>query len=146
MNTKKMSVKLMAMWISMYLIAGIIALLFEIGPMKGMAVTAPKVIYVLPVIGVLAALALSPLALRGFKKMVDRLDEKEYPEEKIEKIYMTCSVLRLAAFLLVIEFGVVLYYLLNDTIGLYIAAIGAICSMFAIPTKAGIEHETGYFD
>lgn len=141
-----MSVKLMAMWISMYLIAGIIALLFEIGPMKGMAVTAPKVIYVLQVIGVLAALALIPLALRGFKKMVDRLDEKEYPEEKIEKIYMTCSVLRLAAFLLVIEFGVVLYYLLNDTIGLYIAAIGAICSMFAIPTKAGIEHETGYFD
>lgn len=146
MNTKKMSVKLMAMWISMYLIAGIIALLFEIGPMKGMAVTAPKVIYVLQVAGVLAALALIPLALRGFKKMVDRLDEKEYPEEKIEKIYMTCSVLRLAAFLLVIEFGVVLYYLLNDTIGLYIAAIGAICSMFAIPTKAGIEHETGYFD
>ena len=46
----------------------------------------------------------------------------------------------------VIEFGVVLYYLLNDTIGLYIAAIGAICSLFAIPTKAGIEHETGYFD
>lgn len=141
-----MSVKLMAMWISMYLIAGIIALLFEFGPMMGLAVTAPKVIYVLQVIGVLAALALIPLALRGFKKMVDRLDEKEYPEEKIEKIYMTCSVLRLAAFLLVIEFGVVLYYLLNDTIGLYIAAIGAICSMFAIPTKAGIEHETGYFD
>ena len=141
-----MSVKLMAMWISMYLIAGIIALLFEFGPLKGMAVPAPKVIYVLQVVGVLAALALIPLALRGFKKMVDRLDEKEYPEEKIEKIYMTCSVLRLAAFLLVIEFGVVLYYLLNDTIGLYIAAIGAICSMFAIPTKAGIEHETGYFD
>lgn len=146
MNTKKMSVKLMAMWISMYMIAGIIALLFEFGPMKGMAVTAPKVIYVLQVVGVLAALALIPLALRGFKKMVDRLDEKEYPEDKIGKIYMTCSVLRLAAFLLVIEFGVVLYYLLNDTIGLYIAAIGAICSMFAIPTKAGIEHETGYFD
>ena len=66
--------------------------------------------------------------------------------EKIEKIYMTCSVLRLAAFSLVIEFGVMLYYLLNDTIGLYIAAIGAICSMFTVPTKAGIEHETGYFD
>ena len=146
MNTKKMSVKLMAIWISMYITAGIIALLFEFGPLKGMVVTAPKVIYVLQVIGVLAALALIPLALRGFKKMVDRLDEKEYPEEKIEKIYWTCSVLRLAAFSLVIEFGVVLYYLLNDTIGLYIAAIGAICSMFAIPTKAGIEHETGYFD
>ena len=141
-----MSVKLMAMWISMYIIAGIIALLFEFGPLKGMAVTEPKVVYVLQVVGVLAALALIPLALRGFKRMVDRLDEKEYPEEKIEKIYMTCSVLRLAAFSLVIEFGVMLYYLLNDTIGLYIAAIGAICSMFAIPTKAGIEHETGYFD
>jgi hypothetical protein len=146
MNTKKMSVKLMAMWISMYIIAGIIALLFEFGPLKGMAVTEPKVVYVLQVVGVLAALALIPLALRGFKRMVDRLDEKEYPEEKIEKIYMTCSVLRLAAFSLVIEFGVMLYYLLNDTIGLYIAAIGAICSMFTVPTKAGIEHETGYFD
>ena len=141
-----MSLKLMAMWISMYIIAGAVALLFEFGPLKGMTVTAPKVVYVLQVIGVLAALALIPLALRGFKKMVDRMDEKEYPEEKIEKIYMACSVLRLAAFTIVIEYGVMLYYLLNDTIGLYIAAIGAICSMFAIPTKAGIEHETGYFD
>ena len=146
MNTKRLSVKLMAMWISMYIIAGAVALLFEFGPLKGMTVTAPKVVYVLQVIGVLAALALIPLALRGFKKMVDRMDEKEYPEEKIEKIYMACSVLRLAAFTIVIEYGVMLYYLLNDTIGLYIAAIGAICSMFAIPTKAGIEHETGYFD
>lgn len=146
MNTKGMSVRLMAMWISMYVTAGIIALLFEFGPLKGMSVTVPKVIYVLQVIGVLAALALIPLALRGFKKMVDRLDEKEYPEDKIVRIYMTCSVLRLAAFSIVIEYGVVLYYLLNDTIGLYIAAIGAICSMFAIPTKAGIEHETGYYD
>ena len=141
-----MSVKLMAIWISMYIIAGAVALLFEFGPLKGVTVTAPKVVYVLQVIGVLAALALIPLALRGFKKMVDRMDEKEYPEEKIEKIYMACSVLRLAAFTIVIEFGVMLYYLLGDTIGLYIAAIGAICSMFAIPTKAGIEHETGYFD
>jgi len=141
-----MSIKLMAMWISMYIIAGIIALLFQYGPMQGMSVSEPKVVYILQVIGVLAALALIPLALRGFKKMVDRLDEKEYPEDKIERIYMACSVLRLAAFSIVIEFGVVLYYLLNDTIGLYIAAIAAICSMFAIPTKAGIEHETGYFD
>ena len=141
-----MSIKLMAMWISMYIIAGIIALLFQYGPMQGMSVSEPKVVYILQVIGVLAALALIPLALRGFKKMVDRLDEKEYPEDKIERIYMACSVLRLAAFSIVIEFGVVLYYLLNDTIGLYIAAIAAICSMFAIPTKAGIEHETGYYD
>lgn len=141
-----MTVKLMVMWISIYVVAGITALLFEFGPLKGITVTDAKTAYILQVIGVLAALALIPLALRGFKKMVDRLDEKEYPEEKIEKIYMTCSMLRTEAFFLVIEFGVVLYYMLSDTIGLYIAAIGAICSMFAFPTKAGIEHETGYYD
>ncbi|MBO6079215.1 MAG: hypothetical protein J6P66_10775 [Bacteroidaceae bacterium] len=145
MNTKKMSIKLLAAWIAIYVIAGITALLFEFGPLKGVSVTDTKTIYILEVVGVLASLALIPLALRGFKKMVDRLDEKEYPEEKIGKIYMTCSLLRLLAFFLVIEFGVVLYYILNDSIGLYIAAIGAICSMFAIPTKAGIEHETGFY-
>lgn len=145
MNTKKMSVILMAVWISIFVIAGIIALLFEFGPLNGLTVTDAKTIYILEVVGVLASLALIPLALRGFKKMVDRMDEKEYPEEKIGKIYMTCSLLRLAAFFLVIEFGVILYYILNDSIGLYIAAIGAICSMFAIPTKAGIEHETGFY-
>ncbi|MGX8689200.1 MAG: hypothetical protein ACSW76_00950 [Bacteroidaceae bacterium] len=145
MKTKKMSVILMAVWISIFVIAGIIALLFEFGPLNGLTVTDAKTIYILEVVGVLASLALIPLALRGFKKMVDRLDEKEYPEEKIGNIYMTCSLLRLAAFFLVIEFGVILYYILNDSIGLYIAAIGAICSMFAIPTKAGIEHETGFY-
>ncbi len=146
MNIKKMTVKLMVMWISIYVVAGITALLFELGPLKGITVTDAKTAYILQVIGVLAALALIPLALRGFKKMVDRLDEKEYPEEKIEKIYMTCSMLRIEAFFLVIEFGVILYYMLGDTIGLYIAAIGAICSLFAIPTKSGIEHETGFYD
>ena len=140
-----MSIKLLAAWIAIYVIAGITALLFEFGPLKGVSVTDTKTIYILEVAGVLASLALIPLALRGFKKMVDRLDEKEYPEDKIGKIYMTCSLLRLLAFFLVIEFGVVLYYILNDSIGLYIAAIGAICSMFAIPTKAGIEHETGFY-
>lgn len=141
-----MTVKLMVMWISIYVVAGITALLFELGPLKDITVTDAKTAYILQVIGVLAALALIPLALRGFKKMVDRLDEKEYPEEKIEKIYMTCSMLRIEAFFLVIEFGVILYYMLGDTIGLYIAAIGAICSLFAIPTKSGIEHETGFYD
>ena len=145
MSIKKMTVKLMVMWICIYVVAGIIALLFEFGPLNGLSVTDAKTIYILEVIGVLASLALIPLALRGFKKMVDRLDEKEYPDEKIVKIYMTCSVLRLLAFFLVVEFGVILYYLLSDTIGLYIAAIGAICSMFATPTKAGIEHETGFY-
>lgn len=146
MNIKKMTVKLMVMWISIYVVAGITALLFELGPLNGITVTDAKTAYILQVIGVLAALALIPLALRGFKKMVDRLDENEYPEEKIEKIYMTCSMLRIEAFFLVIEFGVILYYMLGDTIGLYIAAIGAICSLFAIPTKSGIEHETGFYD
>lgn len=145
MNTKKMSIKLLAAWIAIYVIAGITALLFEFGPLEGVSVSDTKTIYILEVVGVLASLALIPLALRGFKKMVDRLDEKEYPEDKIGKIYMTCSLLRLLAFFLVIEFGVVLYYILNDSIGLYIAAIGAICSMFAIPTKVGIEHETGFY-
>ena len=140
-----MSVVLLAAWISIYVIAGITALLFERGPLNGLSVTDDKTVYILEVVGVLASLALSPLSLRGFKKMVDRLDEKEYPEEKIGKIYMICSLLRLEAFFLVIEFGVILYYLINDSIGLYIAAIGAICSMFAIPTKAGIEHETGSY-
>ena len=145
MNTKKMSIKLLAAWIAIYVIAGITALLFEFGPLEGVSVSDTKTIYILEVVGVLASLALIPLALRGFKKMVDRLDEKEYPEEKIGKIYMTCSLFRLLAFFMVIEFGVILYYILNDSIGLYIAAIGAICSMFAIPTKAGIEHETGFY-
>ena len=145
MDTKRMSVKLMTGWIAIYVIAGVTALLFEFGPFNAGTVTQPKTIYILEVIGVLASLSLIPLALRGFKKMVDRLDEKEYSEDKIERIYMACSWLRLAAFFAVIEFGVVLYYLINDSIGLYIAAIGAICSMFAIPTKAGIEHETGFY-
>ena len=141
-----MAVKLMIAWCSIYVVAGITALLFEVGPLNGVTVTDAKTAYVLQVIGVLAALALIPLALRGFKKMVDRLADKELPEERIVKIYMLCSMLRIEAFFLVAEFGVVLYYMLSDTIGLYIAAIAAICSMFAIPTRAGIEHETGYYD
>lgn len=145
MDTKKMSVKLMIGWMAIYVIAGIMALLYELGPFEPGSVTDAKTIYILEVVGVLASLALIPLALRGFKKMVDRLDEKEYPEDKIERVYMACSWLRLLAFFVVVEFGVLLYYLINDTIGLYIAAIGAICSMFAIPTKAGIEHETGFY-
>ena len=144
MDTKKLSLKLMAAWFSSYIVAGIIALLYEFGPLETGTVTTPKTIYILEVLGVIGALALIPLALKGFKKMVDRLDEKEYPEQKIARIYTICSLLRIAAFFVVIVFGVLLYYLINDTIGLYIAAIGAICSLFAIPTKAGIENETGF--
>jgi len=134
----------MAGWLSSYIVAGIIALLYELGLLTIGVLTQPKTIYILEVLGVLFSLALIPLALRGFKKMIDRLDEKDYPEERIARIYMTCSWLRLAAFFIVIVAGVWLYYLINDTIGLYIAAIGAICSLFAVPTKAGVENETGF--
>ena len=80
MNTKKMSINLLIGWFAIYVIAGVIALLFEYGPLKGVSLTDVKTIYILEVIGVLLSLALIPLALRGFKKMVDRLDEKEYPD------------------------------------------------------------------
>jgi divalent metal cation (Fe/Co/Zn/Cd) transporter len=145
MDTKKMALKLLLVWIANYVIAGITALLFEFGPLKGMVVADAKTAYILQVIGVLAALALIPMALRGFKRMVDRLADKEYPESKIEKIYMLCSLFRSGAFFIVMEFGVILYYMLTDTIGLYIAAIAAICSLFAFPTKAAVEHETGFY-
>ena len=78
------------------------------------------------------------------EQFYQRLVEVGYPEDRIARIYTTCSLLRISAFFIVIVFGVLLYYLINDTIGLYIAVIGAICSLFAIPTKAGIENETGF--
>ena len=139
-----MSLILMAAWFSCYLTAGVAALLFELGELPKGCVTDAGTIYVLQVVGVVLALALIPLSLRGFKKMVDRLDEKEYSDERICRIYMTCSLLRTAAFFIVIVFGTILYYLIDDTIGLYVAAIGAICSMFAFPTKGAIENETGF--
>ena len=55
MDTKKMSIKLMTGWIAIYVIAGVTALLFETGALKSGAVTQPKTIYVLEVIGVLAS-------------------------------------------------------------------------------------------
>lgn len=145
MDTKKMSTKLLIGWIFIYVTAGITALLYECGIVEKGTLTNAKTIYILMIIGVLATLSLIPLALRGFKKMVDRLDEKEYPDDKIERIYMICSWLRLLAFFVVIEFGVLFYYLINDNMGLELAGIGAICSLFAFPTKAGVEHETGYY-
>lgn len=135
----------MSCWVAIYVVAGIIAALYEFGPFQAGIVTSTKTIYILEVAGVLCSLALIPLALKGFKNMIDILAEKDYPQEKIVRIYLTCSLLRLFAFFLVVEYGVILYYLINDTIGLYIAGIAAICSLFSVPTKAGIEHETGYF-
>ncbi len=135
----------MGCWISIYVVAGLIAALYEFGPLQAGSVTNTKTIYIMEVAGVLCSLALIPLALKGFKQITDRMAEKDYPEERIVHIYMICSLLRLLAFFLVVEFGVILYYLINDTVGLYIAAIAAICSLFSVPTKAGIEHETGIF-
>lgn len=135
----------MSCWVSIYVVAALIAALYEFGPLQAGSVTNTKTIYILEVVGVLCSLALIPLALKGFKQMTDRMAEREYPEEKIVRTYMNCSLLRILAFFLVVEFGIILYYLINDTIGLYIAGIAAICSLFSVPTKAGIEHETGIY-
>lgn len=135
----------MRCWVSIYVVAALIAALYEFGPLQAGSVTNTKTIYILEVVGVLCSLALIPLALKGFKQMTDRMAEREYPEEKIVRTYMNCSLLRILAFFLVVEFGIILYYLINDTIGLYIAGIAAICSLFSVPTKAGIEHETGIY-
>ena len=145
MNTKKMSLKLLVGWISIYVIAAVTSFLFERGILERGAITEARTIYIMLTVGVLVTLAIIPLSLRGFKRMVDRLDEKEYPESKIQKIYMTCSWLRIAAFFAVVEFGVLYYYLIDDSIGIDLAAIGAICSLFAFPTKNGVEHETGFY-
>ncbi len=145
MNTKKMSFKLLIGWISIYVIAAVTSFLFERGILERVVITEPRTIYIMLTVGILVTLAIIPLSLRGFKRMVDRLDEKEYPESKIQKIYMTCSWLRLAAFFAVVEFGVLYYYLIDDSIGIDLAAIGAICSLFAFPTKNGVEHETGFY-
>lgn len=58
---------------------------------------------------------------------------------------MTCSWLRLLAFFIVMVFGMLLYYLIDDSLGLYVAVIAAVCSMFCFPTKAAIESETGIY-
>ena len=145
MNTKKMSLKLLVGWISIYVISAVTSFLFERGILERGVITEARTIYIMLTVGVLVTLAIIPLSLRGFKRMVDRLDEKEYPESKIQKIYMTCSWLRIAAFFAVVEFGVLYYYLIDDSIGIDLAAIGAICSLFAFPTKNGVEHETGFY-
>ena len=140
-----MSLKLLVGWISIYVIAAVTSFLFERGILERGVITEARTIYIMLTVGVLVTLAIIPLSLRGLKRMVDRLDEKEYPESKIQKIYMTSSWLRIAAFFAVVEFGVLYYYLIDDSIGIDLAAIGAICSLFAFPTKNGVEHETGFY-
>lgn len=127
----------------MYAVTGIIVLLFETGCLSKGTVTEAKTAYILEISGVLLSLALIPLALRGFKRMVDRLDEKEYSDSRILRIYGICSWVRLFAFLVVIAGGMILYYILDDTIGLYIAGIGALCSLFCFPSYSAVSNDTG---
>lgn len=142
MDSKKLALRLLAGWIAIYVVAGIIILLFETGVYPKGLVTDTGTIYVMQVVAVMVSLAMIPIALRGFKKMMDRLEDK--PFRKRLGIYMTFSWLRLAAFFLVVEYSVLLYYLINDDIGLYCGVIGAICSMFCIPSGKTLEYETDW--
>ena len=69
-------------WIAIYVIAGVTALLFEFGPLKGFAVSEAKVIYILEVVGVLASLALIPLALRDSRKWLTGWMKRIIPRKK----------------------------------------------------------------
>ena len=74
-----MSLKLLEGWISIYVIAAVTSFLFERGILERGVITEARTIYIMLTVGVLVTLAIIPLSLRGFKRMVDRLDEKEYP-------------------------------------------------------------------
>ena len=139
MESGKLTWSLRIGWFAIYVAAGAIALMFEFGTLAKGAVTHNGHIYIMQIVGVMSALALIPLALGGFKKMMDRIGDRPFGSRL--RIYVICSWLRLAAFFAVVEYGMVLYYLINDDIGLYCAVIGAICSMFCYPTRGAIEYD-----
>lgn len=139
MESGKLTWSLRIGWFAIYVAAGAIALMFEFGTLAKGAVTDNGHIYIMQIVGVMSALALIPLALGGFKKMMDRIGDRPFGSRL--RIYVICSWLRLAAFFAVVEYGMVLYYLINDDIGLYCAIIGAICSMFCYPTRGAIEYD-----
>lgn len=141
MDYKKSARILQLVLFAIYITAGLTAGLFELGLVQKGMVTDEKTIYIMQVLAVVLALGLIPLSLRGFKGALDRMSEK--PVERRMNFYMVCSYLRLTAYLIVIEFSVMLYYFINDDIGLYCALIGFICSLFCFPTATGIEHEIG---
>lgn len=143
MDIRKISLQLKIGWFSSYVVAGCIALLYETGVLQAGTLTEPRTIYMIQVISVAAALALIPLSLKGFKNMLDWLAGRNMEEKKLVAIYLACAWLRLAAFFAVIVFGVFVNYLLDDDLGLYVAIIGAICSLFCYPSRATIENETG---
>ena len=131
-------------WFAIYAVAGIVAVLFETGVLAAGSVTANRAVYIMQTVGVLASLAMIPLALGGFKKMMDRMEDESFGKRL--KIYMICSWARIAAFFLVVVYGVLLYYLIDDNIGLYCAVIGAICSMFCFPTANALEYDVNWED
>ena len=143
MDTKKLSTKLLLCWWSIYVVAGIIVLLYETGKLQTGTVTTPKTIYIMQVVAVVLSLALIPISLKGFKSMCNRLDEKDYPFEKKFRIYSICSYLHIEAYFIVVVYSVLLYYLINDDIGLYCGLIGFICSLFCYPTYAAVCSELG---
>ena len=144
MNPRKLSIRLLAGWFSIYAASGIVALLFETGLLEKGVVQDTRTIFILQTVGVLISLAMIPVALGGFKKLMDRIEDR--PLEDRVRIYTVSSWLRIAAFLIVVVFGVALYYLINDDIGLYCAVIGAICSMFSIPTRNTVEYDLDWDD
>lgn len=144
MDIRKLSIRLMVGWSAIYIVAGLIALLFYTNVFTTGCVTDAKTIYLMQIIGVMTALAMIPVALGGFKRLMVRVAEKPY-EDRL-RIYTVCSWIRLAAFFIVVGYGVALYFLINDSIGLYCAVIGAICSMFCFPTRNTIEYEVNRND
>lgn len=141
MNAKGIARALTIKLVAIYVIAVIIAAVFEIGLISKGLIFEVSTIYTMEVIGVVISLGLIPISLKGFKKAVSRVSEKK-PNRKVV-FYMFIAGLRLLAFLVVIEYGVLLYYLVNDTIGLYCALIGFICSIFCFPSVSQVESELG---
>jgi hypothetical protein len=125
--------------IAVYLIAGIIALIFEMGWLPKGVIENDMTNYILQIIGILGSLALIPVSLKGFHVSAKLMDDK--PFEQRVKLYKLLSNLRISAFLLVIEYSMILYYLIDDTVGLYCAAIGFICSLFCFPTNAQVSND-----
>lgn len=127
--------------IAIYVIAVIIAAVFEIGLVSKGLISEVSTVYIMEVIGVVISLGLIPLSLKGFKKVVSRVADKK--SDRKANFYMIIAGLRLLAFFVVIEYGVMLYYLINDSIGLYCALIGVVCSLFCFPSVSQVESELG---
>lgn len=140
-NTNEIAKQLRIILVLIYVIAGIIAAVFETGLVSKGLVSDTSTVYILEVIGVVMSLGLIPISLRGFKKTVSRIAEKG--SDRKVRFYMTITLLRLFAFFVVIEYGVLLLYLVNDTIGLYCAVIGVVCSLFCFPSVGQVESELG---